>query len=219
MRIVAGKFRRRKLIANPGKTTRPITDRVKERLFERMANDIAGKRVADVFSGTGTMGLEAISRGAVGAVFIENDRVAFDLLKQNAATLEVEDQTLCWRADILRCSFRPRGVDHLTPFDTIFFDPPYKMMLGLGPGDKLYQSLERLARPVVSSDNAVLVVRVPSNAQFKIPAVWEPDRVYDFGSMKIHLFDKAMIADDTDQNVDDDNNDPADDSVEDDAAE
>ena len=74
MRIVAGKFRRRKLFANPGLKTRPITDRVKESLFERLSGELEGKRIADVFAGTGTLGLEALSRGAKSVVFIESDR-------------------------------------------------------------------------------------------------------------------------------------------------
>ncbi|MGD9854019.1 MAG: RsmD family RNA methyltransferase, partial [Planctomycetaceae bacterium] len=64
MRIIAGKYRRRKLLTKPGLTTRPITDRAKEPLFERLESHLEGARVADVFAGTGTLGLESLSRGA-----------------------------------------------------------------------------------------------------------------------------------------------------------
>ena len=83
MRIVAGKYRRRKLAAKQGTTTRPITDRVKVALFARLQNRLEGARVADIFSGTGTLGLEALSRGAASVVFIENDHRAWELLREN----------------------------------------------------------------------------------------------------------------------------------------
>ena len=99
MRIIAGEFRRRKLLASPGLTTRPITDRVKETLFERIGEDLVDRKVADIFAGTGSLGLEALSRGAKSVVFIESDRRGHELLRQNVATLGVEDRTLCWRTD------------------------------------------------------------------------------------------------------------------------
>lgn len=190
MRIVAGKFRRRKLEANPGRATRPITDRVKETLFERLQNDVEGKRVADIFAGTGTIGLEALSRGAVSSVFIESDRRAFELLQKNVDTIAEPDTTLCWRTDALRCSYRPRGVPHLVPFDTIFFDPPYRMIAELQPGAPIYKALERLARDDVSAEKAVLVLRTPKRGEFEVPPAWQFDRVLDLRSMEVHLFDK-----------------------------
>src|ERR687895_355607 len=100
MRIIAGRFRRRQLAAAPGTTTRPLTDRVKEHLFQRLGA-FDGERVLDVFAGTGTIGLEALSRGARTAVFVERDHKAFELLRKNVAALGVTDETLCWRADVL----------------------------------------------------------------------------------------------------------------------
>lgn len=168
-------------------TTRPITDRVKEMLFERLTGRVENARVADVFAGTGTMGLEALSRGAHSAVFIENDRKAFDLLRQNVAALKVEDETLCWRADVFRCSFRPKGVPDLLPYNLVFFDPPYRMVPALQPGSPLYRSLERLARPGVSADDAVLVLRTPDEARFELPPCWRPDRHLELSTMEIHI--------------------------------
>ena len=190
MRIIAGRFRRRKLLANPGLTTRPITDRAKEVLFERLAGDVVGKRIADIFAGTGTIGLEALSRGAESVVFIERDHKAFELLKQNVATLEVEDDTLCWRCDVLRSSFRPQNAEEFFPYDTIFFDPPYKMVDDITPGKPLYRSLKRLLREDVSNNNALLVLRAPQFAEFELPDGWEFDRTLDLKSMCVHLFDK-----------------------------
>ena len=103
MRIVAGRFRRRQLLVNPGQTTRPITDRAKVILFDRIEAKCVGARVADIFAGTGSLGFEALSRGAKTAVFAEADHRAHSLLKQNAAQLGIEQDVVCWRVDVTRC--------------------------------------------------------------------------------------------------------------------
>ena len=141
----------------------------------------------DAFAGTGTMGLEALSRGAASVVFIENDRKALELLRQNVAALKVEDEALCWRADVFRCSFRPKGLPHLLPYDLIFFDPPYRMVPALRSGSPLYRSLERFARPGISADGALLVLRTPADAQFQVPPQWHPDRHLQLSTMEIHI--------------------------------
>jgi len=191
VRIVSGKYRRRKLHTNPGLVTRPILDRVKEVLFEFLGRELAGKRVADIFAGTGTIGLEALSRGAASVIFIENDRRAYQLLQKNVAMLNVEEQTLCWRTDVLRCSFHPKGVDQFLPYDIVFFDPPYRMIPGLKAGLALYKSLERLARDAVTSPDALLLLRTPEQAQFERPPVWQFDRKMEQASMEIHWLRKS----------------------------
>ncbi len=196
MRIIAGKFRRRKLHSNPGLTTRPLPDRVKEMLFERLESHVAGKRIADVFAGTGTIGLEALSRGALGVVFIEHDRRAHQLLAENVKMLGVEDQVLCWRTDALRTSFRPKGVADLLPYDTVFFDPPFAMIADLKPAGPLFRSLERLARAGVTSDDAILVLRTPRDASFDSPGCWTLDDRYDISSMSIFIYSKNPSNDD-----------------------
>ena len=124
MRIIRGRFGRRKLLSNPGDTTRPITDKVKESLFEYLEDELQGARVADIFAGTGTIGLESLSRGATSIVFFERDRKAVELLRKNVATLKIEDETLCWATDVMKTSFRPKNCEGMTPFDIAFFDPP-----------------------------------------------------------------------------------------------
>ncbi len=111
MQIIAGKYRHRKLQTSPGETTRPITARVKVALFDRLQPLLEDARVADVFAGTGTIGLEALSRGARSVVFIESDLVAVELLRSNIATLKAEEETLCWATDASKCSFRPKGAE------------------------------------------------------------------------------------------------------------
>ena len=191
MRIVAGKLKRRKLLTNPGVTTRPITDRVKEQLFENLGGVLNGERVADVFAGTGTIGLEAISRGASSAVFFERDQKAVALLKNNIKALQVADSTLCWKVDIRRTSFKPKGIEGVIPYDLIFFDPPYKLCDVIKPGHPLFASLQRLARPDVSAEDAKLIFRTPERQQLVMPECWQLDWDMDLSTMKIHVFAKA----------------------------
>ena len=120
MRIIAGQWRGRSLDAPPGTVTRPTSDRAREGLFSMLASRLGsfeGLRVADLFAGTGALGLEALSRGAAHCTFVERDRAALDVLKRNAARLGAGD-----RADI-----RAQGVEHaaLPPCDLVFMDPPY----------------------------------------------------------------------------------------------
>lgn len=214
MRIVAGKYRGRRLRTNPGQVTRPITDRAKESLFEHLSawrSDVGrvsnlpnhgsatdskvrqvgnlphNARVADIFAGTGTLGLEALSRGARSVVFIEQDRKAVQLLRHNVEALGVSDVCLCWRTDALRCSYRPRGVEEFVPFDVIFCDPPFRMIPSLKPGTALFRCLERLARLDVSAPDAILCLRTPRSAEFETPSCWSKMKVVTSSGMEIHL--------------------------------
>jgi 16S rRNA (guanine966-N2)-methyltransferase len=190
VRIIAGEFRRRKLLSSPGMTTRPITDRVKESLFELIEGHLVDRKVADVFAGTGSLGLEALSRGATSAVFIESDRRAFGLLRQNVATLGIEERALCWRTDALWSSFHPKGVDAFLPFDVVFFDPPYRMAQELAPGTPLFQALARLARDTVTARDARLYFRAPEEAPLRLPESWTRETSYSISSMEIHVYRK-----------------------------
>jgi 16S rRNA (guanine966-N2)-methyltransferase len=196
MRIIAGQYRRRLLLASPGDVTRPITDRAKETLFERIEQRIVGKRVADVFAGTGTIGLEALSRGAQRVVLIEKDKVALDLLRQNVAALKCEAETLIWPADVFRCSFRPKGrkSDGFTPYETIFFDPPYKMVPAMKSGSPLWKALVRLARDDVSTPEATLVFRAPERARYDLPEQWEAEWTLEMSNMEIHICRRTSVS-------------------------
>ncbi len=190
MRIVGGRLKRRKLRTNPGLVTRPITDRAKEVFFQRLG-EFDGEKVADVFAGTGTIGLEALSRGASSVVFVERDRVAHGLLEENVEALGVSDETMCWRADVLRCSFRPKHVEHLYPYDVVFLDPPYVMVADLRPGTPFHAAVERLARPDVTVEDAVLVLRTPKNSEFELPAPWYVEEAFDVSTMSFHVCRKV----------------------------
>ena len=192
MRIIAGQFRRRTLLTNPGLTTRPIIDRAKVMLFDHIRHRLPGSKVLDIYSGTGTLGLESLSRGAASVVYCEQDHRAHELLVKNVESLKVADKTLCWRVDCMRCSFKAQGGDWY-PYDVIFFDPPYVMIeKDLHPGTLLYRSLDRLTRSELSSDSALLVVRTPSEAKFVMPLAWETTQVLSVASMDIHLMRKRL---------------------------
>ncbi|MEC3859812.1 16S rRNA (guanine(966)-N(2))-methyltransferase RsmD [Mesobacterium sp. TK19101] len=133
MRIVAGRFRGRRLAAlgkgDAGAHLRPTTDRVREALFGmldggRFGDVIDGARVLDLFAGTGALGLEALSRGAVQVTFVDDGRKAQALLRENIATLGVRDAVRLIARDALRLP--PADA----PCDLVFLDPPYGKGLG-----------------------------------------------------------------------------------------
>ncbi len=131
MRIVAGQFRGRTLASlgkgDAGAHLRPTTDRVRESLFNVLANlgVLEGARVLDLFAGTGALGLEALSRGADHVCFVDNGRKALSLIGRNVALTGSEAQTRIIRQDATRL-----GVGGGARFDLIFLDPPYGMGLG-----------------------------------------------------------------------------------------
>jgi 16S rRNA (guanine966-N2)-methyltransferase len=123
MRIIAGEFRGHVLASPPGgeAVTRPITDRAKQSLFDALQDCFVGQTVMDCFSGTGSMGLECLSRGARRAVFVERDRGALRGLKQNIADLRAEDRAVVLPIDAYAAAGNPE-VNGLT---IAFVDPPY----------------------------------------------------------------------------------------------
>ncbi len=131
MRIVAGKFRGRALVAPEDDRTRPTSDRVREALFNVLAHGIMdfhveGARVLDLFAGTGALGLEAISRGAKLCLFVEDDPHPRGLIRQNVEAFGLTGITRIWRRDATSLgSANPRD-----RFDLVFLDPPYGIGLG-----------------------------------------------------------------------------------------
>lgn len=126
MRIIAGERRGAKLEAVPGMNTRPTADRVKEGLFNIIQMAIASDtRVLDVFAGTGALGLEALSRGAKEAVFIEQAPQALAVLKRNSAKCRYEDRARVLKGDALSLLATLQGQQ----FDLILLDPPYQKNL------------------------------------------------------------------------------------------
>lgn len=194
MRIVAGEFRRRKLLASPGETTRPITDRAKVMLFDRLGNALRGRRVGDFFAGTGSLGLEALSRGAERVVLAEQDHSAFELLCENVAHLGIADRALCWRINALRSSFKPKGSPPWFPYGVVFFDPPYALTERLKPGDDVFTALQRLASPEVTEPDALLIVRTSREATVRYPDAWQVSERIEVSSMAMDFLKKSATS-------------------------
>ncbi|WP_026665888.1 16S rRNA (guanine(966)-N(2))-methyltransferase RsmD [Butyrivibrio sp. FC2001] len=122
MRVIAGEARRLRLVTPEGNETRPTQDRIKETLFNMLQNDVPGAVFVDVFAGSGGIGIEALSRGAKKAYFIENNIKAVKCINQNLQTTKFEDRATVLKQDVLV------GLKNVkeTEVDIIFCDPPYE---------------------------------------------------------------------------------------------
>lgn len=174
MRIIAGKWRGRPLVAPKGDTTRPTADRTRETLFSMLTSRLGtfeGLSVADLFAGSGALGFEALSRGAANCLFVEQDRPALDALRANAEKLGV-------RADV-----RPGSVLGLgtapTPLDLILMDPPY----GSGAGAV---ALDKLARLGWTHDGSWIAIETGRGETIAV-AGFDVDAVRDVSKARIHL--------------------------------
>ena len=128
MRVVAGAYGGRRLVAPPGDATRPTSDRVREALFSVLGPSIGGARVLDLYAGSGALGIEALSRGAGAAVFVDRSPPAIKAIRANLAALEIEAEVP---------SLRPDGAARRRPrrgeaYDLVFLDPPYRHDAELG---------------------------------------------------------------------------------------
>ncbi len=124
MRIIGGTYRGRKLRADTGRSIRPTTDRVKKTIFDILVHtrDLANAEILDLFAGTGSLGLEAISRGAGHVTFVDNSEKSLAVLESNIRTLGCESACTVYRADVFW--FLKRIKRH---YDVVFVDPPYKL--------------------------------------------------------------------------------------------
>jgi 16S rRNA (guanine966-N2)-methyltransferase len=176
VRIVGGALRGRRLTAPPGHDVRPTADRAREGLFNILAHgaafsdfSLAGARVVDAFAGTGALGLEALSRGAAHATFLETDAAARQALQRNIAALDQGD-----RCDILaRDATRPgRG---RMPASLVFLDPPY----GMGLAEP---AVTALAAAGWLAADAVVVVEHADGEAFAAPAGFETVEARRYGA-------------------------------------
>lgn len=121
MRVISGEFGGRRLVAPEGETTRPTTDKVRQAVFNSLDSMgvLDGAVVADLYAGSGALGIEAISRGAERAVFVERDRQAIHALRENIATLKIDDRCTVHATDVMAWVPAMRNVD------IAFIDPPY----------------------------------------------------------------------------------------------
>jgi len=183
MRIIGGRFRSRALAAPEGRATRPTSDRAREALFNILENapwsrGVSGARVLDLFAGSGGLGLEAMSRGATFALFVETDAAARGAIRANIEALGLFGSTRIHRRSALDLGQRPAGLD--APFDLVFLDPPY----GQGLGEA---ALTRLREGAWITDDALLAFECGAEETPAAPGFTVLDeRVY--GAAKMIFF-------------------------------
>ena len=149
MRIISGTSRGRRLLSPKSPAVRPTSDRVKESIFNILREEVEGKAVLDLFAGTGNLGIEALSRGATKAIFVEKGRQALRLIQKNLKKFGLEDQTEIIPKDVSRAIgiLKRRGES----FDVIFMDPPYER-------GEVKRSLKKLNSHPIYGSNTLLVI-------------------------------------------------------------
>jgi len=171
MRVVAGAFKGRRLQAPRGTRTRPTADRVREALFS-VLGDVSGARVLDLYAGSGALGIEALSRGAASATFVERDQRAAAMLRRNLESVGVDAEVR--RQDALRFLASVTG-----PYDLVFLDPPYDSAFRVaGPLS------ERL--PAVLTQEARIVTESDKRAPLELALPLELERLYGDTRIAIH---------------------------------
>ncbi len=123
MRIIGGKFRKKKIASVKGISTRPTSDRLRETIFNIISTSVMDSVVLDLYAGTGAFGIEALSRGAEFAVFIDNNKTAIDTINSNIQSCNLSDSCEIIFSDILKNLNRIKSKENY--FDLVFMDPPY----------------------------------------------------------------------------------------------
>lgn len=200
LRVISGQYRRRLLKTPSDDSTRPYTDRVRQIVFDRLNHLIPNARVADVFAGVGSMGIESLSRGAKSCIFFESNPEIHGLLVSNVQTIAPEARTICWKTDVRRTSFRPHGGDDCLPYSLIFFDPPYRRADEISPGKPLAASLKRLARETISAPECIMVLRTPEHFDAPEFVQWKIHDCWELSSMMIWILTKPGAFSEHDDN-------------------
>ncbi|HTP65857.1 MAG TPA: 16S rRNA (guanine(966)-N(2))-methyltransferase RsmD [Geobacteraceae bacterium] len=186
MRIISGSGRGRRLHSPPNMRVRPTADRVKESLFNILSvllGSFEGLRVLDIFAGTGSLGIEALSRGAVQAVFIDNHKGSVVLIEKNLGMLGFAGNARVLERDVLAGmrSLERKGA----PFNLVFLDPPYRQGLA-------ERTLGYLADSMLIDENSLVVAELSSGEA--PPAVYGSLREFDrrvYGDTMILFFRRA----------------------------
>ena len=176
MRVITGSARGRRLKELEGMETRPTTDRVKEGLFSALQFDIEGRRVLDLFAGTGQLGIECLSRGAESAVFVERRPDAVKLIRENLRTTELQDRARVVAGEAMAF------LEAREKFDLVFLDPPYQSGL-------LEQALDRLTRFDILNPHGIIVAEHPADRRLPpLPPPYRLRRTYRYGKIAVSLY-------------------------------
>ena len=190
MRIVAGTLRGRRLVAPAGVATRPTSNRVREALFSalesRMTPGLGGARVLDAYAGSGALGLEALSRGAERAVFVEKDRAALEALRRNIRDLGVDSAARVLALDVRSLSRRavPDG-----PFSLLLLDPPYRI-----DRSEVRGLIEALETGGAISDGALIVWEHATGSESDWPEWVTPLSDRRYGSTTVSIGEAGRTA-------------------------
>ena len=176
MRVVSGSAKGRKLKTPHGKDVRPTADSVKEAVFNIIREDVTGRRVLDLFAGSGQMGIEALSRGAREAVFVDISSASLKLVKDNLNLCGFSGETV--KEDAVNY------IQHAKPFDLIFIDPPYD--------SEYYEKvLEKIKLFDILTDGGIIIVETRRSKilpDMKCP--FKKIKEYIYGSVKISVYTK-----------------------------
>lgn len=185
-RIIAGRFRGRRLSVPKGRDVRPTTDRMRERLFSILSHhrypDMEGARVADLFAGTGALGLEALSRGAKHVCFVEMARPSLQAIRENIRSLgaEVETQVLPTSATKLPSTE--------APFDFILMDPPYRKEL-------VFPALNSLQSNEWLKADSIIICELASDESAEFPDGFDMLDDRKQGQQRIVILSPANLSD------------------------
>lgn len=179
MRVITGSARGRRLKELEGMETRPTTGKVKESIFSILQFDIEGRRVLDLFAGTGQLGIEALSRGARECVFIDQRKDAVNLIRENVKLCDLTDNAVVRQGDSM--AYLKSG----EKFDIIFLDPPY--------GSKLLgKALEQITKFDICREHGIIVAE--SAVETELPPVAPPYslyREYRYGKIKLSVYHRS----------------------------
>ena len=181
MRVITGTARGRRLKELEGMETRPTTDRVKEGLFSVIQFEIEGRKVLDLFAGTGQLGIECLSRGAAFCDFVDSAPAAMKIVKDNAASCGLTDRAAFHQKDFAAFLAGAKG-----KYDLVFLDPPYA-------SGNLERALEQIAAIDIVSGNGIIVCETPADHPLpELPAPYEKGRDYRYGKIKLTLYRRSV---------------------------
>ncbi len=175
MRVIAGRYRGRRLQAPPGEATRPTSDRVREALFSVLGARVEGAQVLDLFAGSGALGIEALSRGAAAATFVDTAPAAIRALRANLEALGASAEVR--RSDARR--FLGGASAAARQYDLVFLDPPYRLAGRLG-------SELTTALPAVLASGAAVVAESDRRAPLELGLPILDERRYGDTLIRIH---------------------------------
>jgi 16S rRNA (guanine966-N2)-methyltransferase len=178
MRITGGRLRGRRLASFKGLEIRPTSDRVREAIFDLIGHHLTGEKVVDIFAGTGSLGIEAISRGAAWALFIDHSPKAIDLIVRNLKLCGFEAQGVALRKDLIK-GFPRRHRLFEEKMDLVFVDPPYRKGM-------ILPVLEELSHLRILGSPATLVAQSEQKEVL-------PPRVRDLQLVKSRVYGETRI--------------------------